>query len=337
MSRPRVTIANVAEKANVSKMTVSRVLNNKGEIRDATRQKILQVMDELGYRPNQIARSLVTDMTMRIGILVPALSNPYFGAIIEGAESVFWDNDYHILLGHSGGRADREQTVMEIFEDNRVDGVMVLSARNGMEVVNEYLRHQRAAVVINTYVQPGIAARLYTDEIRSMEQVVAHLIKNGRRHLGYVGIGIDTYATTNRRCGFERALKNADLPFDPEMQSIAVRDPEPATTDVIYHLLEKNPTLDALVCFNSGIAGRALQACAMLKRRVPDDVAVIGYDDNFMAEITTPSLTTMDLVMPKQEVGAMAARLLLKRIQADSIEQEDISLEHQLVVRESAP
>ncbi len=83
-------------------MTVSRVINNKGEISDATRQQILQVMDELGYRPNHIARSLATNTTLRIGIIVPSIANTYFGAIIEGAESFLWENDYHILLGHTG-------------------------------------------------------------------------------------------------------------------------------------------------------------------------------------------------------------------------------------------
>ncbi len=337
MNKPRVTIADVAEKANVSKMTVSRVINHKGEISEATRRRILQVMDELDYRPNQIARSLATDMTFRIGILVPALSNPYFGEIIEGSESVFWENDYHIVLGHSGGKAAREQAVMEIFEENRVDGIIVLSGRGSLEVTTENLSHQRAAVVINTRVQAGVAARLYTDEHKTMAMIVSHLIKNGRRHLGYFGIDVDTYATIERARGFELALQNAGLPFDSSLQLCLVPDAEPAVPEVIGEMLKADPQLDGLVCFNSGFAAKALIACAHCGRRVPDDIAVVGYDDNFMAEITTPPLTTADLVMPKHEVGAMAARLLLERIQDGITEQPDVLLEHRLIVRDSAP
>jgi LacI family transcriptional regulator len=338
MGKQHVTIADVAEKANVSKMTVSRVINNKGEISETTRQRILQVMDELGYRPNRIARSLATNTTLRIGILVPALSNPYFGAIIEGAESVLWENDYHILLGHSGGRIDREQAVMEIFEDNRVDGVMVLSARSSLDEMNHYLHHQRAAVVINTPVKAGIAARLYTDEIRSMALAVHHLMKLGRRHLGYMGLNVNTYASNERQRGFVLAVENAGLLFDEKHQIRASEDNVDAT-GVFYDLLTHNPQIDGLVCFNTGIAVCALQVCAQLGRRVPEDVAVVGYDDIYLAEVTNPPLTTLDLTIPRYEVGAMAARLLLERIEGDdhAQEQADVILEHKLIIRDSAP
>jgi LacI family transcriptional regulator len=336
MGKQHVTIADVAEKANVSKMTVSRVINNKGEISAATRQRILQVMDELGYRPNPIARSLATNTTLRIGILVPTLSNPYFGAIIEGAERVFWENNYHILLGHTDSEPSREQAVMEIFEDHRVDGVIVLSARSSSEAMTQYVRNQRAAVAINTVVKAG-AARVYTDELKTMALVVNHLMKTGRRHLGYIGLDINTYASINRYRGFESALKNAGLRFDPNQQSTAWHDNAPSNP--IYELLKANPRIDGLVCYNSGIAARALQVCARLGRCVPDDIAIMGYDDIFLAEMTSPTLTTIDLVIPKEEVGAMAARLLLERIENGdhAQEQADVILEHKLIIRDSAP
>lgn len=337
MNKPRVTIADVAEKANVSKMTVSRVLNNKGEISEATRQKILQVMDELGYRPNKIARSLVTNTTLRIGIAVPSLANPYFGAIIEGAENVFWEHGYHILLGHSNGKADREAAVMEMFEDHRVDGVIVLSAPSSVEDMERYLRNHRAAVVINTFVNPGIAGRIFTDELRSMALAVHQILKNGRRHIGYVSYGTGTYADHERYRGFGLALEQAGLPFDADSQFRACEDPDAGMINVIEDLLRTNPQIDGLVCFNTGIAARALQACERLGRRVPDDLALVGYDDSVLAELAIPPLTTLDLSIPKQEVGAIAARMLLARMEDETLEQEDVILQHQLIVRASAP
>jgi len=336
-NRNRVTIADVAHHAGVSKMTVSRVINQKGEITEATRRKVLDAMDELGFRPNRIARSLATDKTLRIGLVVPSLTNQYFGAILEGAEILLWEHGYHILLCHTGGDPNREQAVMDIFEDHRVDGVIVLSASSSSEAMNECLSRQRAAVVINTEVDPQFAARIYTDEIKSMALAVNHLIESGRRHLGYVHFDIHTYANHERYRGFEAALKNAGFAFDAEKQTRATQPYDPTMTQVISELLQTDPKIDGLVCFNSGIAARALQACAQLGRRVPDDVAVIGYDDIFMAELTIPSLTTVDLELPKEEVGALAAQMLLKRIENDDIQQEDVILEHKLIVRGSAP
>lgn len=337
MPKPRVTISDVARRAGVSKMTVSRVLNNKAEITEATRQNVFMAMEELGYRPNRIARSLATNTTLRIGIMVPSLSNHYFGAIIEGAENFLWENDYHILLGHSGGNPERERAIMETFEDHRVDGVIVLSAQHSADQVSEYLRNQRAAVTINTWVNPGSAARIYTGEIKSMAMAVQHLIKSGRKHLGYVQFGNDTYASDQRYRGFEQAVIDTGLPFDAAKQTRTTPARDLVMIQIIEQLLRDNPQIDGLICFNSGIAARALLACHTLGRRVPDDIAIMGFDDNFLAELTTPPLTTLDLISPKHEVGAMAARLLLARIEDNTQEQEDVILEHKLIIRESAP
>lgn len=337
MSKPRVTITDVARRAGVSKMTVSRVINNKAEISEATRLNVFQAMEELGYRPNRIARSLATNTTLRIGIMVPSLSNSYFGTIIEGAENVLWENNYHILLGHSGGNKDRANAIMEMFEDHRVDGVIILSAHQPMEQMNEYLQNQRAAVVTNTVVKPGLAGRIFTDDIKSMALAVEHLLKFGRQHLGYVHYGNDTYASNERYRGFVLALENAGLPFDVKQQTLQIKGSDQLIVQAITHMLQANPKIDGLICFNSGIAARALKACNILGRRVPGDIALMGYDDTFLAELTNPPLTTLDLVLPKHEVGALAARLLLERIEDNHCEQEDVILEHKLVVRESAP
>ncbi len=336
MSKSRVTIADVAERAQVSKMTVSRVINNKGEISPATRQKILQVMDELGYRPNHIARSLATNTTLRIGIIVPSIANTYFGAIIEGAEGFLWENDYHILLGHTGSNPAREGAVLEMFDDQRVDGVIVLSAHSSKDEMTRYLHNQRA-VVINTPVKAGAARRIYTDEVKSMALTVNHLATRGRRNIGYISFGINTYAHNERYRGLQLALKAEGLPFDANRQVVAVNDHRASMVDGAARLLEQFPEMDALVGFNSDIATSALYAFARLGRRVPDDIAVLGYDDIFVSELTVPSLTTIELAIPKDEVGAMAARMLLEQINDGNAPSDDVILDHKLIIRDSAP
>ncbi len=337
MNKPRVTIADVAEQAHVSKMTVSRVINNKGEISPATRQKILQVMDELGYRPNHIARSLATNTTLRIGIVVPSMANTYFGAIVEGAENFLWEHDYHIMLGHTASNPIRERAVLDMFDDQRVDGVIVLSAHSTKEDMTHYLRSQRAAVTINTPVKSGAARRIYTDEVKSMALTIRHLVSRGRHNVGYMRFGITTYAHNERYRGLQLALEAQGLPFDPERQVVTVTDNTPSMIDGTLRMLEQFPEIDALVCFNSGIAATALHACARLGRRVPDEIAVIGYDDIFVSELIVPSLTTVELAIPKDEVGAMAARMLLEQIDDSSAPFDDVILDHKLIIRDSAP
>jgi LacI family transcriptional regulator len=190
---------------------------------------------------------------------------------------------------------------------------------------------------MNTPVSPEIAGRIYIDEVRSVSMAVNHLVKGGRRHLGYVGFDITTYARRERYRGFELALKNAGLDFDPETQVANIPNTPAAIDQALDYLLHAHPRIDGLICYNDGIAARALHSCAGLGLHVPDDVAVIGYDDIFLSDLITPPLTTLDLKITKQEVGALAARMLLERIANDGIQQGDVILNHQLIVRGSAP
>jgi LacI family transcriptional regulator len=332
-SKERITIADVAEKADVSAMTVSRVLNNKSEISDATRQHVLSVMNELGYRPNRIARSLATAKTLKIGVIVPSISSAYFGAVLEGAERLFWERGYHMMLCNTGEDVRREQTILDLFEEDRTDGVLVLSSHLSAEALSDYLRKQRAAVVINADIEKGTACHVRTDEIRSMSMAVRHLVKYGRSCLAYVGGEMTTYAGRQRHYSFIAAMQAAGLPAEANYMSNCNRRSGYMTA---RQLLQGHPEVNGLICFNDEIAAGALRACYDLGRRVPDEIAIIGYDDIFLAELLNPSLTTLRLRLTKREVGALAGRLLLERIDGSST-CDEIVLEHELVVRESAP
>lgn len=332
-SKERVTIADVAEKADVSTMTVSRVLNNKDEISEATRQHVLSVMHELGYRPNRVARSLATAKTLKIGVIVPSISSAYYGAVLEGAERLFWDRGYHMMLCNTGEDTRREQTILDLFEEDRADGVLVVSTHLPADVLSSYLRRQRAAVVINSEVEAGVACHVRTDELRSMTLGVDHLLKSGRRCLGYVGGNMKTYAARQRRYNFVAATQAAGLPVDPNCIADCDRR---GGYDTAWRLLQAHPEIDGLMCFNDEIAAGVLRACHDLGRRVPDEIAVIGYDDVFLTELLNPSLTTLRLSLGKREVGALAGQILLERINGSSA-RDEVVLEHELVVRESAP
>ena len=332
-SKVRVTIADVAEKADVSTMTVSRVLNNKEGISEQTRENVLNVMRDLGYRPNRIARSLATDKSLKIGVVVPSISSAYFGAVLEGAERVFWEAEYHIVLCNTGNSAHREATVMELFEEDRVDGVLAFSSHLSKEDLSNMLRTQRAAVVINAEVEPGVAGHIYVDEFGAMSLAVRHLLSKSRCCLGYIGMGKNSFAKRERMYGFMASLKKQGQAVDPDhILTLHSEDNKQA----IAGWLQDHPQIDGVICFNDNIAATTLRACADLDKCIPDDVAVIGYDDIYLAELVTPTLTTLRLSMTKIELGAMAARMLLERIEGH-VDQSPIVLNHELILRDSAP
>ena len=243
---------------------------------------------------------------------------------------------YHILLCNTRGNLDRERAILELFEEDRVDGVIVLTTRIPTEELNEFLRHQRAAVALNTMADPAAAGLIYVDEIKSIALAVNHLLQSGRQHLAYIGMNNQTYAGSQRCRGFEMALQSAEFTVDKARQMAFTEPDLSGDLEIIQQLLTNNPHIDGLVCFNDELAARALRVCADLGRQVPNDIAVIGYDDIYLAELLTPTLTTLRLKQTKQEVGAMAARMLLERME-NGVEQQAIILNHDLIVRDSAP
>ena len=334
--KDRITIADVAEKANVSTMTVSRVLNNKGEISEATRQHVLTIMSELGYRPNRVAQSLATDRTLKVGIVVPALSSYYFGAILEGTEDVLWEHGYHILLCNTGDNRQREKAVMEFFEEDRVDGVIIFSSHLTPHELTAYLDNQRAAVVMNTQVNSTSCSSILVDEHSAMSIVVQHLVSRNRSKLGFVGIRLETYAARERWNGFIAALEAAGLKPEPQYMAECSDNGWAGAYDTAKNLLNNHPEIEGLVCFNDNVAAGVIRACHDLQINIPNDVAVIGYDDVFLAEVVTPSLTTLRLSLSKREVGELAARMLLDRIEG-TVGETKVLLDHELVIRDSAP
>lgn len=329
----RVTLADVAQRAEVSPMTVSRVLNNKGEISESTRQRVLEVVHELGYRPNRIARSLVTDTTLKIGIVSPSISSLYYSAIFEGIEDVLWKNGYHIVLSNHRSSARRESSVFDLFEEDRVDGVVVLSSHLPPQILTEYLKRQRAAVVLNSEVYDNAAARAMIDETVGMRLAVQHLVNSGRRHLAFINTHVTTYAAKERLASFQLASSALEL----ETHATTTTEARwKGGYQAAVRLLQDHPQIDGLICFNDDVACGALRGCIEAGRCVPNDVAIIGYDDTILSRVNSIPLTTLRLTLTNFEFGAQAARMLLDRINGQEGAQEVI-FHHELVIRDSAP
>lgn len=327
----RVTIVQVAEYAQVSTMTVSRVVNNRGQVSDETRTAVHHAMSELGYKPNRIARSLVSNKTYKIGVVVSDLDSMFFSAIVSSIEHVLWQHDYHMLVSNSGKSNRREQDILTAFEEDQVDGVLVFGSHLDRDQLTELLQNQKAAVAFNCEVDNKAAGQILLDHDNAIDLAICHLVNDGRLHLGYVGIGLQTYATRNRQRVFEERVAAYNL------TGWLLKSRHGAIRQGLPEYMERFPDTNGLVCFNDECAAEVLFVLDMLGKRVPEDVAVIGFDDIKLAQLVTPRLTTVRTKTHIRDLGELAANMLLGRINGNEDEESPIMVAYELVVRDSAP
>ncbi len=331
----RVTIADVAREAGVSRQTVSRAINNKGEISEATLQNVRAVIERLGYRPSSIARSLATHKTLTIGLVVPDIANPFFAEIARGAGDTAHGASYSLLLCTTGEDPGREAEALRALEDQSVDGVVLCSPRLPEAELVALMARQRATVLVNRRLADPGDGGVRVDDAAGARLGVQHLLRGGRRTIAYLaGPYPISHSSRERARGYADALAAAGLAPDPDLCRPCVPDTAGGRAAALA-LLAAGPVLDAFFCHNDLVAVGALQACAESGRRVPDDVAVVGADDILLAALVNPALTT--LRVDKHAIGAAATRLLLDKIRGCPTGPEDVLFQPELIVRASAP
>jgi LacI family transcriptional regulator len=328
-----VTLADVARESGVSLQTVSRALNNKGEISPETRRRIVAIAERLGYRRNGIARGLVTNRTMTLGLVIPDIANPFFPEIARGAETVALAHGYNIFLCNTMEDPDREELVLGQLEEKRVDGVILCSTRLPDDRLFPLLHRQPAVVLINHPTSADKAAIVRVDDAAGTRQAVRHLQATHRTPLAFLAGPPHSHSSQARTQAFVATLsKTTSVKTFP-----LVHHCPPDVQGGYQHamtLLREHRELRGLLCYNDLVAIGALQACAELGLRVPEDLAIVGCDDILLAGLVTPPLTTLRVSKP--DIGASALHCLLHRIAGD-VDQEEIVFTPELLVRVSAP
>jgi LacI family transcriptional regulator len=330
----RVTMSDVAREAGVSLMTVSRVVNDKGEISAATRQRVLDVIEKLNYRPSSIARGLVTQRTGTLGLVVPDISNPFFSDVARGAEQEAYAEGYNVFLCNTEEDTQRELAVLQSLEEKRVDGVVLCSSRLGHDELRVALADHPAVVLVNLRLDEEHVGMVLLDDETGGRMATQHLLQAGHRTVGFLAGPPTSQSGRQRAKGYHAALAAAGLPHNSDW----VRHCSPMVTggqEAARELLNDHPELSALFCYNDLVAVGALQACADLGHRVPDDLAVVGFDDIPLAALVTPPLTTCRV--PRYELGLHSMRLLLDHISDCPGECKEVVLQPELIVRASAP
>lgn len=330
----RVTMHDVAQTAGVSLMTVSRVVNNKDDVSNITRKKIMAVIEELNYRPSSIARGLATRRTGTLGVVVPDISNPFFASIVRSAEEEAYAKDYSVFLGNTNEDPKRELAVLQSLEDNQVDGLIICSSRLEDETLFKILTHVPTSVLVFRERKNADVGAFTVDDVFGGQAAIEHLLRTGHRNIGLISGPPISSSSFGRMMGYQIALQAADILIKDSW----IRHCHPVVEggqETAYDLLQNNREITALFCHNDLVAVGAIQACAKLGLRVPDDIAIIGYDDIRLAALVSPALTTLHV--PMAEIGTQAMQMLLERIECVSAEPREIHLQPKLVVRASAP
>jgi DNA-binding LacI/PurR family transcriptional regulator len=326
-----VTMRDVAQRAGVSIKTVSRVVNNQGEISEATRCRVQSVIEELGYRPNVLARGLVSGQTLSIGMVIPRITDPFFPEVVLGVENVAREHDYSVILCNANGDPLQELEYAEVLDGKQVDGIILCGSVLVERQLEEVATRQYTSVL--TSRRPRHAAVISVGEEAAFEAVTAHLIGLGHCAIGHICVS-PKLNTTWRLNGYRRALAQQNI-LPPDRWMVTA---EGITVEAGYQaakrLLEQAPEVTAISCFNDLIAVGALRACEALGRRVPDDVAVTGFDDIELASLVVPALTTVSV--PRQQVGEALMEALLQVIKTKGRYDARTQIDLDLVVRASS-
>lgn len=330
----RVTIRDVAAAARVSYQTVSRVINNKPDVAEETRRRVLQAIEELGYRPSAVARSLVSKKTHTLGLITADFSDFFFTQVIIGAEVEARRSGYFFLLGSTERNPTDEPEYLRLLTERQVDGI--LFARPSTEENNEHLVsliHKGVPLVTTAYYIPGVElAVVDVDNVGGGLQATNCLIQAGRRRIGMITGPASWKSVDDRAQGYRLALERAGIEFDEAFVTEGDWSLQ-SGYEAMNHLLSQTPELTALFVQNDWMAIGAMKALREAGRQLPDDMAVVGYDDLPVAAYTDPPLTTIHQSM--QKVGETATRMLIELIENPNAEKKTVLLKTELVRRGS--
>ncbi|RPF34247.1 LacI family DNA-binding transcriptional regulator [Streptomyces sp. TLI_185] len=327
----RPTLADVAREVGVSAKTVSRVLNEDGPVSPRTREQVLAAVAELGFQPNLMARNIrVGGPDTTIGLVIPDLANPFFGAVARAIEDTVGERGLTLLMGSSADDPGRERALTDKFLARRVSILMIVPS---VGADHSHLKSHRAAGLPVVFLdRPGVG--LSTDSIVSSNRAgthdgVAHLIAHGHRRIGFIGdLPVKLYTRRERLAGYRTALQEADLAYDRSLVTNAHDQPAAATATAQLLALSDPPT--ALFAGNNMVA---LGMVAELARRGRKDIAVVAFDDVPLAEALEPALTVV--AQDPEEIGRAAAATALARLDGDRSRARTITVPTRLIVRGS--
>ena len=330
MALGKITIEEVARQASVSIATVSRILNNKGPVAKKTRNKVLLAMEQLDFKFQPL--SLATAGSNVILMCIPELGNPFYSAILEGAQKAAQNRNYYIFLVQTRDFNADFSEYEEILKTNQVAGLLLLSPVHNAEII-ETLSFRCPVVMCSEYYEGDNISFVSIDDIGAAKKAVRYLVATGRKRIAFLNSTLEYRWARHRESGFREAMQEVGLPVREDWVlhlsginfSLAVPNAN--------SLLDKDDPPDAVFAVSDVYAAAVIKAARKCGLRVPEDLSVIGFDNTDLSLITDPSITTIR--QPSYEIGYQACELLIDKIVKPQAMARQIILDTDLIIRDS--
>ncbi|ARI77972.1 LacI family DNA-binding transcriptional regulator [Halobacillus mangrovi] len=331
----KVTIADVAAQANVSKSTVSQYLNKRYDyMGEKTKEKVKAAIEELGYQPNIVARSLKQKSTKTIGVIVANILHTFTTEVTRAIEDFCNGSDFHTIICNADDDPDKEKHYIEMLRAKQVDGLIIFPTGNNRELYQRMLDDQYPVVFLDRSVQDIPVSAVLLDNEKASQLAVDHLVQKGYEKIGIITTSIINHITPRleRIQGYEEAIRKHGL----QLNENYVKSAEPSEIqDRLNELLNLDTPPEAIVAGNDLVLIEVLKYVKQNHIRIPEELAVIGIDDVSFASFYTPAITTV--AQPTFKMGKMAAEVLLDKISKKKIKDDrpDFRFEPKLMVRDS--
>lgn len=329
MSKP-VSIKDIARVAGVHHSTVSRALKGRSRVSPETAARIRAIAGKAGFTVSAVARSLATQRTAMIGVVVTAITDPFHHEIIAGLDEVATAHNYSVIVADSQGEPDREVKVVRSLHERRVDAIVVLSSRVGALYMSLLTERRVPIVLVNNQRCDAAVHALTIDNVDAAYGAMQHLLDLGHWRIGYIGNENGVYSDTERLAGYRQALIDAGIAFAADLVQRADNSPDGGAR-AMTRLLDRPAPPTAVFCYNDMMALGAYHA-ARGRARVPEDISIVGFDDLFFARFLDPPLTTTS--QPTRQMGNKAMEIALALLDGQPTERV-VHIKGELVVRGS--
>jgi LacI family transcriptional regulator len=322
----------VAERAGVSVTSVSHVINETRPVSDGLRQRVLTAMDDLGYQPNRLARSLRRGQTHTIGMIIPDSANPFFAEMARGVEDTSFKNGYSVILCNSDGDLNKELLYTNVLVEKQVDGLLFIAAGLSTNGILDLQTQKTPLVVVDRDLPDATVNSVLTDNAQGGWLATRHLIDLGHRRIACITGPSDVTPSAERVIGYRQAMIEKGIPVNGNLVVRGDFQYESAYRATIQLLRMDDPPTAIFAC-NDLMAVAVMSAALEQGQQVPRDLSVVGFDDVRLAAFANPPLTT--IAQPKYEMGVVAATMLLERIRNLEAPAQRKVFETSLVTRKS--
>lgn len=336
MKRHQTTILDIAKELNISKSTVSRALTGHPNVNAKTKEMVMELAEKLDYQRNMLAISLITSKSNTIGIMVPEFTSSFFSKVVVAAQQEAAKDGYNIIISQANESYETEVANAKVMLANQVDGLIVSITKETLnfEHLKVFQRKGIPIVFFNRVCDEMIVPKVIVDDYEGAYKAVEHLIKTGKKRIAHLAGPSSLSISKKRLNGYLDALKKYDIPIDEDL--IISYDLSLNKVKIyIKHLLSLTSPPDAIFAINDPTAIEAIQIIKQQGLRIPEDIAIIGFSNDYASELIEPSLSTV--AQPVEEIGKTATRMLIEQINREVSDWKATTrvLQTELIIRKS--